>query len=242
MSTQTTASLIRLREMILNRQLGVGERLREAHLAKMLGTSRTPIRAALVRLSEEGLVEELEPVGYAVRDFSERDIQEAIEMRGMIEGMAVRLAAERGVDEATILNLMQIVDNFEDALNDKKMPSDEIIDRYFELNNQFHKQLRQLANSFVVDHMFDRIVSLPFASPDAFVMKQIEFGNWRTILEIGHAQHRALVSAIKKRQGTRAESIAREHAQLSLNTIEQASEKEGGFERIQSAKLIDFAK
>jgi len=57
--SQTIRALIRLRELILNRELGLGERLLEVPMADRLGASRTPIRAALARLTEEGLLEKM---------------------------------------------------------------------------------------------------------------------------------------------------------------------------------------
>jgi GntR family transcriptional regulator, vanillate catabolism transcriptional regulator len=58
--------------------------------------SRTPVRSALMRLEQEGLLEALPNGGYAVRTFSERDVSDAIELRGTLEGLSARLAAERG--------------------------------------------------------------------------------------------------------------------------------------------------
>ena len=95
-SVQVRAQL-QLREMILAGELPGGSRIAELSIVEKLGFSRTPIRAALMRLEQEGLIESLPNGGYAVRTFSERDVSEAIELRGTIEGLAARLAAERGV-------------------------------------------------------------------------------------------------------------------------------------------------
>ena len=75
-SAQVRAQL-QLREMILAGELPGGARIAELSLVEKLGVSRTPIRAALMRLEQEGLLEPLPNGGYAVRTFSERDISEA---------------------------------------------------------------------------------------------------------------------------------------------------------------------
>jgi GntR family transcriptional regulator of vanillate catabolism len=52
--------------------------------------------AALARLEQEGLVDAIPSGGYAVRSFTREDVIDAIELRGVLEGTALRLAAERG--------------------------------------------------------------------------------------------------------------------------------------------------
>ena len=95
--SQTVRVQLRLRELILGGELKPGARIAELTLVERLGASRTPIRMALVRLQEEGLLEALPHGGFAVKDFSESDIHDAIELRGTLEGLCARLAAERGV-------------------------------------------------------------------------------------------------------------------------------------------------
>jgi GntR family transcriptional regulator of vanillate catabolism len=97
LGTQEAADVVvRLREMILAGELPGGARIAELTLVEKLGVSRTPIRAALMRLEQEGLLEALPNGGYAVRTFSERDVSDAIELRGTVEGLLARVAAERG--------------------------------------------------------------------------------------------------------------------------------------------------
>ena len=90
--SQTLAALLRLRDLILEGGLAPGERLSELAVVERLGVSRTPVRAALARLEHEGLVEALPGGGYAVREFSRADVNDAIEIRGVLEGLAARLA------------------------------------------------------------------------------------------------------------------------------------------------------
>jgi GntR family transcriptional regulator of vanillate catabolism len=78
-------------------ELPGGTRIAELSMVEKLGVSRTPIRAALMRLERRRPARSLPNGGYAVRTFSERDMSDAIELRGTIEGLAARLAAERGV-------------------------------------------------------------------------------------------------------------------------------------------------
>lgn len=104
--SQTVKAQLSLRDLILSGELKPGDRISELSVVERLGISRTPIRMALVRLEEEGFLEAIPSGGFAVKAFSERDIHDAIEMRGTLEGFAARLAAERGV-RASVLGQMK---------------------------------------------------------------------------------------------------------------------------------------
>lgn len=84
-SSQAVRALLGLRELVLGGELPPGSRISELWVADRLGVSRTPIRAALIRLQEEGLVEPIPSGGFAVRSFAESEISDAIELRGTIE-------------------------------------------------------------------------------------------------------------------------------------------------------------
>ena len=88
-----------LEEEILSGKLKRGEQLREIALAERLGASRTPIRGALHRLAEEGLVELCANKGATVIGITEEDIEDIYAVRKRLEGLAARLAAERMSDE-----------------------------------------------------------------------------------------------------------------------------------------------
>jgi DNA-binding GntR family transcriptional regulator len=84
-----------LKDRILSQQIEVGTRLRDEELAAQLGVSRTPVREALMYLSQEGLVEVYPRSGTRVRTFTEEDIEEIFEVRAALETLAVRKAAGR---------------------------------------------------------------------------------------------------------------------------------------------------
>ena len=96
--SQLDRALLGLRSLVLSGDFAGGQRLPEVAMAKQLGISRTPLRQAMDRLVAEGLLERIETGGCCVATFSKEDIADAIEIRGVIEGTAARLAAERGVD------------------------------------------------------------------------------------------------------------------------------------------------
>ena len=235
--TQTVNTLIRLRELILNGELGPGERLIEVALVERLGVSRTPIRAALVKLCEQGLLEQLPSGGYLVREFTVADIDDAIQARGVIEGMAARLAAERGVNEVALDAIKCTVARIDELLSADDLTSDDIA-TYLDLNEQFHRQLIGLARSFVVERMVEHTVTLPFASANDFVIAASEINRSWKIFFVAQDQHRRLVEAIEHREGTRAEALAREHAHLALRTLGTVLRTGSARETVPGIRLI----
>jgi DNA-binding GntR family transcriptional regulator len=88
-----------LKLAIIDLRLAPGEPLREAALADQLGVSKTPIREALTRLEQDGLVETTSFKGAAATIYSRRDLEEIYELRELLEVAAVRRAAESMRDE-----------------------------------------------------------------------------------------------------------------------------------------------
>jgi GntR family transcriptional regulator of vanillate catabolism len=68
--SQTVKAQLRLRELILEGQLAAGDRISELALVEKLGVSRTPIRMALVRLQEEGLLDAIPSGGFSVKGYT----------------------------------------------------------------------------------------------------------------------------------------------------------------------------
>lgn len=216
--SQTTKAVVSLRELILQGELASGEHLLELSLVDRIQVSRTPIRAALAQLAQEGLLERMPGGGYRVRTFTQRDILEASEVRGTIEGLAARLAAERGVSGLALGRIKACVAEI-DVLTEQREVTTDTIERYLVLNDSFHKQLVALPESFVVLRMIEHIVTLPFASPNAFVLAEWEFGQEWKVFFTAQQHHKGIVEAIEHREGARAEALAKEHARLAMRTV-----------------------
>ncbi len=219
--SQVVKTQLRLREMILAGELPGGARIAELSIVEKLGVSRTPIRAALMRLEQEGLLETLPNGGYAVRTFSERDVAEAIELRGTIEGMAVRLAAERGVAPVVLAEARECLRQIDDLLRETAL-NDDAFSRYVVLNEKFHGLLGELSGSSFMGRELERVGSLPFASPSGFVVVQANSPQARDMLVVAQDQHCQVLDAIENREGARAEAIMREHSRLAQRNLREA--------------------
>ncbi|HVZ44495.1 MAG TPA: GntR family transcriptional regulator [Ramlibacter sp.] len=234
--SQAFKAQLRLREMILAGELAPGARIAELAIVDKLGVSRTPIRAALMRLEQEGLLETMPGGGYAVRIFSEREVSDAIELRGTVEGLAARLAAERGVPgdliEQAHVCLAEI-----DAVLEQPALDDGAFPRYDDLNRRFHSLLSDMAGSSVIAREIDRVVRLPFASPSGFVIVQANSPRARDMLIVAQDQHRQVLDAIEHREGARAEAIMREHSRIAQRNLREALASRD-LERMPSVRLI----
>jgi GntR family transcriptional regulator, vanillate catabolism transcriptional regulator len=235
-ASQAVKAQLRLREMILAGELPGGARIAELTLVERLGVSRTPIRSALMRLEQEGLLEALPNGGYAVRTFSERDVSDAIELRGTVEGLSARLAAERGVAAVVLGEARSCLAQI-DAVLEQPALDDEAFTRYVALNQRFHTLLAEMAGSPVLARELDRVVNLPFASPSGFVGVQANASRARDMLVVAQDQHRQVLDAIERREGARAEAIMREHSRIAQRNLREAVQGEH-LERMPGVRLI----
>ncbi len=234
-NSQSTQALLRLRELILNGEFPAGSRMSELPLVERLGVSRTPLRLALANLEHEGLLEQLSGGGYAVREFTKKDIDDAIEVRGVLEGTAVRLAAERGVNRRQLSAMQECIDQLEKVVH--RADYDSFV-TYLDLNLRLHGLFLRAARSPVLERTLEGVVSLPFAGPSALVLAQAELPESREILVVAQSHHRALVEAIENREGARADGVAREHARIAKRNLDIVLANRDVLDRVPGASLI----
>ena len=234
---QTVRVQLRLRELVVGGELKPGARIAELALVERLGASRTPIRLALVRLQEEGLLDALPGGGFAVKEFSEADIHDAIEFRGTLEGLAARLAAERGVAPAVLAEARDGLAQIDDVLAQPAF-GEASFSAYVQHNGRFHDLLAEMAGSALIERQLDRAKTLPFASPNAFVLVHATGSRARDTLVIAQQQHRSVIEAIAQREGARAEAVMREHARLARRNLGDALQSQPALKRVPGAGLI----
>ena len=183
------------RDIILLR-LKPGERLSENELALRFGTSRTPVREALIRLIDEGLIEVWPQRGTFVSRISLSAVRRARFVRQALEVAIVRQAAEQGIDAPARAVI-------EGALAEQEAARDDPA-RFMAADDAFHRAFADAIGlsdvwSIVESEkaQFDRIrlLSLPDVTPVATLI----------------AQHRAVLAAVLAGDGAAAEQRMREH-------------------------------
>lgn len=228
-----------MRELLLRGEFRPGERLREIPLASRLKVSRTPLRLVLDRLEQEGLLTARPTGGFVATEFTVHDIHDGIEIRGMLEGTAARLAAER-LERRDELEEIRTCLARTDRLLQRWTSGTDALARYIKLNEQFHDLLLKLSKSPMLKRAVDRAVALPFASPNAFILGHAQRKEGREVVTISQMHHRAIVDAIGNREATRAEALAREHSRLARTSLEMVMRDKRLLTQVPGAGLIKF--
>ena len=207
--------VLKLRELILSGALPPGQRVGEVALAERLGVSRTPVRHALAVLAREGLVVAAGARGFLVREFTLKDILDAIELRGALEGMAARLVAEAGLDPDVARRLEPGRAAGEAIVAGDSWPMDGD-QRWGGMNELFHRLIVEASGNQALTHALSLNDTLPFASAAALVGGDTSDPELQRrhhdVLRMAQQQHRAVLDALRQRQGARAEALMREHA------------------------------
>ncbi|MEU4561043.1 GntR family transcriptional regulator [Actinoplanes sp. NPDC023936] len=194
----------RLREAILAAELRPNHRLVEKEIADWLEVSRTPVREALFRLVQEGLV--VQRKGWVVRDHTPAEILEIMEARAGVEAHAAFLAAQR-ITEAALTRLEELIETMEDdSVSRLKLN---------ELNNVFHDIITEAATNTVVAqlHRRTKINYWNLNQPVVFTPADDEIVN---------TQHRQLVTSLRAGDGETAARVAREHVENTARIIRAA--------------------
>lgn len=189
---------VSLRRLILQGEFGPGERLTGARLCKLMGVSRTPVRAALVRLEAEGLVESTGGQSARVRALTTSEVEHGYDVAAGLEGMLVyRLAAE-GTEEQ-FREISDAVAEMEraEASGDKRA--------WVAGDMRFHLLLAEYGNNPLLSLMMKRVNT---------IIGRLRFLTLHVIpqgAQMSAHEHRAVSDAMFGRDGERARQVHQAH-------------------------------
>ncbi|PKO43728.1 MAG: GntR family transcriptional regulator [Betaproteobacteria bacterium HGW-Betaproteobacteria-3] len=230
MNLQETV-LMQLRDLVLRGEFEPGQRLAEQQLAERLGASRTPVRAALVTLEQEGLVKANDTGGFIVRQFTPREVTDAIAVRGHLEGMAARLVAEHGLSRQLALDLRSCLDDGDRALAANPLTIDNYA-AYAAMNDRFHALVLEASGNRALQRAVALNDKLPFAPASAMLPMQGAMAPDRDWMLYAHRQHHMLFDALQRGEGARAQALAAEHTEVAQMNLRQALERRAESERV----------
>jgi DNA-binding GntR family transcriptional regulator len=187
-----------LKELIVTWQVRPGEKINEEALAKSMGVSRTPIREALCRLENEGLVSMIPRRGAYVIQLSEEKVIETLQVRGVLEGLVARLAAEK-MDQSALENIKGVLD----PLLAEQKPDDRPLD-YTAGDIAFHAMVLDASKNDMLRSMMD------------IVNVHLQLIRLRTVMLPGRAkktvrEHYEVLEAIERTDPDGAEEAMRRH-------------------------------
>ena len=223
MASQQSRVLVQLRGLILNGSFAPGERLAEIPLAERLGTSRTPVRQALVTLEHEGLIETSPGGGYQMRSFTMQDVADAIRLRGVLEGFAARLLAENGASRQVMKTLNECLADADAVVFKATMDLDDYT-RYAQINDRFHDTIIQGCGNKALARMMDTLNGQAFAAASATLPMQSSTEEGHEWMKLAHRTHHAMVEAIEQHQGSRAQALSEEHVEVARRNLDYAME------------------
>jgi DNA-binding GntR family transcriptional regulator len=178
-----------------------GDRIRAEDVAKAFSVSRTPVREALSRLQERGLLE-MTSTGLSIAQLERTAVLDLYSIRELLEGSAARFAAQHS-SASDLYSMRQIAEAFEKCEDDPA--------RVAQLNRGFHSAIYEAAHNKyllgILAGMHDALMLLPSTT---FAVE----GRQGTAV----AEHKAILDAIESRDPDAADLAAREHIQKSRDT------------------------
>ena len=201
------AALHALRSALMAGDLVPGQRLVEGELAATFDVTRASLRAALIDLTAEGLVERIPHRGARVRVVSIAEAVAITECRMVLEGLCAAKAAENATDD-------QI-----DALRELGVQLGAAVDdgepmKYSELNQELHRSIREIAAQPVAAELLERLRGQIVRHQFRLAMRS---GRPRTSLP----EHLAIIEAIAARDPAAAEQAAREHLRSVITALRE---------------------
>jgi GntR family transcriptional regulator, rspAB operon transcriptional repressor len=202
MARQVTRAL---RQAIVTMQLSPGEMLSEQDLARRFGVSRSPVREALIKLSEAGLVRVLPQRGTQVVKISRAGVEDARFIREAVESAVVREAARRA-DPVMLAQLN------ESLARQRRAQRSKTTEEFLDLDEEFHRLLAEAAGRPSAWQMIEdvkpqmdrvRFLDMTQATPRHSVI----------------AQHTLIVDAIKAGDPVAAEAAMRQHLSEILRSL-----------------------
>lgn len=191
----------RLRKLIVTGQLAPGSRVIESNVAERLGVSRTPVRAALQRLEQEGYIVSDDGGGRwrpTVAPLTKEDARELLYIIGQIESLAAWFAARlEGEDEHQ--RLVRTLHDINDQLKAEARVSRRASEHYFDLDERFHRTYVELAGG-------PRLRSLHEATkPQAERYIRVYVSALITEIDTSIAEHEDILQAIERRDASAAQ-------------------------------------
>ncbi len=181
-------------DLIRDRQILPGQRLDQRRLAKLLSSSTAPLREALSSLEAEHVLVRERGLGVFCRSYTVTEVEEMIEIRGVLEGLAARLAVGHYTTEAGA-ELTRLACELEKPIPPKGE------ERFVEVHLSFHKRIIALSQSSMLKLLADRHYFVET------VLRNIAPLLWT---QEPH-DHQRIVKAIASGDPERAEHVMRQH-------------------------------
>ena len=204
-----------LKARIIKGDLAQGGKLFEAKIAEQLGVSRTPVREAIKGLAAEGLVKMNPNQGVVVINISIEDLQEVLQIRRVLEGLAASIVAEK-INKEEIEKLEEIIEKMSMIIS---KPKPDVV-AYSELNAEFHKLILIACGNKRLMKICNNLSS----SDHRFRIRSLRDNLGR--LKYSLKEHQEIVEALKRKNTKQADRLSQKHIENVLANILAHNNKE----------------
>jgi DNA-binding GntR family transcriptional regulator len=192
-------------DQIIKGELIPGDKLIEHIYAEEYGTSRAPVREAIYLLSIEGLVERIPRKGAVVKEYTENEIYDLLEIRNMLETMAIERIDRNEIDQTYLQKMADILEEMKDKTE---------VHQYTQLNHSFHMTLVEMSKSETIKTMYSRlgwpllrIQSLSFAN-DGNIEKSVR-------------EHQMLIEFLREENLKEAANLLKRHNEDVISSMKK---------------------
>ena len=185
---------IKIRDLILNNEFEIGEKITMDDLARRFGVSPTPVNDALNRLVGEHYLTLESRKGYFVKEYDKKEYRDLFAMRAAIEGMAAKLICEAHNDE----HLEELIHSF-DAFNEESAKDDEAA--YIEADMNFHAKIITYS---------ENTLFIETAQSQGFLWRSYQKGLAKDPA-VSFKEHIAIIDAFRKKNGDEAQKAVLVH-------------------------------
>jgi len=202
-----------LKARIIKGDLKPGKKILEINIAEQLGVSRTPVREAIKGLAAEGLVKMTPNQGAVIINVSIEDLQEVLQIRRVLEGLAVSIAAEKISKEET-KKLEKITKKMSICISKNDIVA------YSKLNAEFHNLILHVCGNKRLMKICNNLSS----SDHRFRIRLLRDNPER--LKYSLQEHQEIMEALNRRNSEQADKLSQKHINNVLKNILENESKE----------------
>ncbi len=196
-----------IRSSIIDGRISPGEKLTEEDIAHQLRVSRTPVREAFFQLVSEGFVDVEPRRGVVVREISLRDAEETYELKGVLEGLAARLAVEHSTSD-----LVRKLEEVNDALYLASEEQNADVKALLEYNNEFHMAISEACHN-------KKVIQQITALRRQTLRYNYVFLSTPSRLRQSADEHQAIINALAHRNADDVERLLKLHNEAALASL-----------------------
>lgn len=217
-----------VREAITTGELAPNEKITERGLAERLSMSPTPVREALRRLEQDGMIQRAGPRTVVVADIGTTAVEDLAEVEIALRGLIARFAA-RHATPAQLDRLDALLDEADDLLVITRQrladgrPVERHLDVLLDVMQRFNDTVAECAGNAVLVRLLDQTRVFTRAERKSRTIERVLVNHERNLAR--YAGHRALVRALREGDAVTAERLAIEDAQAGLEDLRREPDR-----------------